>query len=237
MEIVPGVHTIDSLGTGRAYLAVDADRVTLIDTGLQGSAERVLRAVEAAGRKPQDVRQIVITHHHGDHIGSLAELVERTGARGGSASGGGAQVMVHALDAPFVRGERPPPGPSSGGLLKPLLASMSRPAPAAPVDRELADGDEIDALDGMRAVHTPGHTPGSVCFYCPKRRLLFLGDAAANTFGLRPPIGWFTEDMGQAKESIRKLAALDFEAAFFGHGRPIDKEAALRFRRFAEKLR
>jgi glyoxylase-like metal-dependent hydrolase (beta-lactamase superfamily II) len=113
---------------------------------------------------------------------------------------------------------------------------VSPPTPVA-VDRELADGDEIDALDGMRVVHTPGHTPGSICFYCPQRRLLFTGDAAANTFGLRPPIGWYTEDTAQAKESIRKLAALDFEAAFFGHGRPIDKEAALRFRRFAEKLR
>ena len=227
MEIVPGVHTIDSLGMGRAYLAIDADRVTVIDTGLKGSAERVLRAVESAGRKPQDVRQIVITHHHGDHAGSLAALAERTAA----------QVMVHALDAPIVRGERPPPGPSSGGLLKPLLARMAQAAPAARVDREMADGDEIDALDGVRVVHTPGHTPGSICLYCAKRRLLFVGDAAANTFGLRGPVGWFTEDMAQAKESIRKLAALDFEAVFFGHGRPIDREAALRFRRFAEKLR
>jgi len=231
MEIVPGVHTIDSLGTGRAYLAVDADRVTIIDTGLKGSGERILRAVEAAGCKPPGVRQIVITHHHGDHIGGLAELVERAGAK----------VLAHALDAPVVRGERPPPGPTSGGLLKPLVALMSArmvspPAPVA-VDRELADGDEIDALDGMRVVHTPGHTPGSICLYCPKRRLLFTGDAIANTFGLRPPMGWYTEDMAQAKESIRKLAALDFEVAFFGHGRPIDGEAALRFRRLAEKLR
>ena len=227
MEIVPGVHTIDSLGMGRAYLIIDADRVTIVDTGLKGSAEKVLRAVEAAGRKSQDVGQIVITHHHGDHVGSLADLVERTDA----------QVMVHALDAPIVRGDQPPPGPSSGGLLKPLLARMAVRAAVARVDRELTDGDKIDALDGLQVVHTPGHTPGSVSFYCPKRRLLFTGDAAANLFGLRRPIGWFTEDMAQAKESIRKLAALDFEAAFFGHGRPIGKEATLRFRRFAEKLR
>ena len=227
MEIVPGVHTIDSLGMGRAYLIIDADRVTIVDTGLKGSAEKVLRAVEAAGRKSQDVGQIVITHHHGDHVGSLADLVERTDA----------QVMVHALDAPIVRGDQPPPGPSSGGLLKPLLARMAVRAAVARVDRELTDGDKIDALDGLQVVHTPGHTPGSVSFYCPKRRLLFTGDAAANLFGLRRPIGWFTEDMTQAKESIRKLAALDFEAVFFGHGRPIDKQAALRFRRFAEKLR
>jgi glyoxylase-like metal-dependent hydrolase (beta-lactamase superfamily II) len=64
-----------------------------------------------------------------------------------------------------------------------------------------------------------------------------VGDAAANIFGLRPAIGWFTEDTARAKESLRKLAVLDFEAVFFGHGRPIEKEAALRFRRLAEKLR
>jgi glyoxylase-like metal-dependent hydrolase (beta-lactamase superfamily II) len=227
MQIIDGVYSIDSLGMGRAYLAVEADRVTLIDTGLRGSAERVLRAVEAAGHTPESVRQIVITHHHGDHVGSLAELAERTGA----------QVMVHSLDAPVVRHEQPWPGPMSGGLLKPLLRRINRPAPPARVDRELADGDEIDCLDGMRVVHTPGHTSGSVSFYASKRRILFTGDAAANTFGLRPPMGWFTEDLARARESIRKLAELDFEVACFGHGRPLDREASLRFRRFAERLR
>jgi glyoxylase-like metal-dependent hydrolase (beta-lactamase superfamily II) len=227
MQIIEGVHSIDFLGMGRAYLAVEADRVTLIDTGLPGRTERVLRAVEAAGQKAESIRQIVITHHHGDHTGGIAQLVDRTGA----------QVMVHSLDAPVVRGDRPAPGPSSGGLLKPLLRLMDRPGPPARVDRELADGDEIDCLGGMRVVHMPGHTPGSISLYCPRQRLVFTGDAVANIFGLRPPIGWFTEDVVQAKESIRKLADLDFEVACFGHGRPLDKEASLRFRRLAEGLR
>ena len=80
-------------------------------------------------------------------------------------------------------------------------------------------------------------TPGSIALYCPKRRLLFTGDAVANNFGLRGPIGWYTEDMDQAKQSIRKLAALDFESVFFGHGAPIARDAAVRLRRFAAKLR
>lgn len=226
MELAPGVHTIDGLGIGRAYMVVEADRVTLVDTGLRGSADRVLRAVEAAGRKPADVRQIVVTHHHADHVGSLAELAERTGAL----------VLVHSLDAPVVRGDEPAPGPSSGGLLKPLLKRANRPAPPARVDRELADGDEIDCLGGMLVVHTPGHTPGSISLYSRARRLLFCGDAAANTFGLRPPIGWFTEDAAAARDSIRKLAALDVDLALFGHGRPITREAMVRLRRLAEKL-
>ncbi len=70
-----------------------------------------------------------------------------------------------------------------------------------------------------------------------ERRLLFTGDAVANNFGLRPPMGWYTEDMAQAKESIRKLAQLDFEVACFGHGPPLDRDASLAFRRLAERLR
>ncbi|MEX1254056.1 MAG: MBL fold metallo-hydrolase [Dehalococcoidia bacterium] len=232
MEIVAGVHAIENLGVGRAYLYQEADRLTLIDAGLAGRAERILAAIEGIGRRPEDLRQIVITHCHNDHIGSLADLVERTNA----------QVLVHALDAPVVRGEQPPAGPNPRGvwrIVAPLLALFPQRIAATRVDRELADGDEIDLDGGARIVHTPGHTPGSVSIYLPARRLLFAGDAAANAFGLGPPSGpfaLFNDDHAQARESFRKLAQLDFDVACFGHGRPLDRDASLAFRRAAEKL-
>src|SRR3990172_12408668 len=80
MEIVPGVHAIDRLGVGRAYLYQEGDpstslrasRLTLIDTGLAGSAERIFAAIERLGRQPEDLRQIVITHYPPDPTGALA---------------------------------------------------------------------------------------------------------------------------------------------------------------------
>ena len=71
-----------------------------------------------------------------------------------------------------------------------------------------------------------------IAIYLPKRRLLFAGDAAVNAFGLGPPsgpLGLFNEDRAQAKQSFRKLAALDFDVPCFGHGPPLDREASLAF--------
>ena len=233
MEIIPGVHTIDRLGVGRAYLYQEADRLTLIDAGLAGSAVRTYGAIEGIGRRPEDLRQIIVTHYHNDHIGALADVAERTGA----------QVLVHPLDAPVVRGERPAPGPNVTGLWKlltPLLVRGAKPTTPTRVDRELSDGDEVDLDGGARVLHVPGHTMGSIALYLPGRKMLFSGDAAANALGLGPPsgpFGMFNEDREQVKESFRRLAQLDFEVACFGHGKPLDKEASLAFRRAADKLR
>ena len=87
MEIIPGVHTIDSLGVGRAYLYQEADRLTLIDTGLADSADRVFGDVERIGSRAENLRQIVSTDYHPDHIGSLAAVVERSAQTGAPITG------------------------------------------------------------------------------------------------------------------------------------------------------
>lgn len=230
MEIIPGVNgvIVDGLGVGQVYLYQEADRLTLIDTGLVGNGELIVGAIEAIGHRPEDLAQAFITHYHNDHIGSLARVVERTDA----------QVLAHALDAPVIRGERVAEEPVLSGWEKELLDRVTagmEPWPSARVDRELADGDEIDLEGGARVVHVPGHTPGSIALYVPKRRLLFAGDAAASVDG-KPIVGVFNLDSEQARASFRNLADLDFEVACFGHGAPLDKEASLAFRRLAERL-
>ena len=79
MEIVPGVHAINKLSIGRAYLYVESDRLTLIDTGLPKSVGKIFASIEALGRKPEDLQQVIITHYHNDHAGSLADVIDRSG--------------------------------------------------------------------------------------------------------------------------------------------------------------
>ena len=228
-EIVSGVYGIE-MGYVNAFFIVGEDGLTLVDSGLAKKKDTILSAVAGAGRQPQELGHILITHHHVDHIGSLAALKEATGAK----------CYVHPADSPIVRGDEPQPGPNPGSLLGklagPLLSRMSPPAPPADVDVEVADGEELPLAGGIKAVHTPGHTPGHLSFLLPSKNVLFVGDAAANMLRLGLPIGMFTADRDQAKESIGKLAALEFDVACFGHGRVLKGEANLRFRRLAEKL-
>lgn len=228
-EIVSGVYGI-GMGYVNAFFIVGEDGLTLVDSGLAKKKDTILSAVAGAGRQPQELGHILITHHHVDHIGSLAALKEATGAK----------CYVHPADSPIVRGDEPQPGPNPGSLLGklagPLLSRMSPPAPPADVDVEVADGEELPLAGGIKAVHTPGHTPGHLSFLLPSKNVLFVGDAAANMLRLGLPIGMFTADREQAKESIGKLAALEFDVACFGHGRVLKGEANLRFRRLAEKL-
>jgi glyoxylase-like metal-dependent hydrolase (beta-lactamase superfamily II) len=112
---------------------------------------------------------------------------------------------------------------------------MAKADPTA-VDVEVRDGQELPIAGGITAVHTPGHTPGHLSFLLSGKRTLFVGDAAANLFRLAMPIGMFTVDRDQARGSVAKIAALEFDVACFGHGRVLKGEANLKFRRFAEKL-
>jgi glyoxylase-like metal-dependent hydrolase (beta-lactamase superfamily II) len=122
-----------------------------------------------------------------------------------------------------------------GPLLKGLAAN--NPPPVTP-DREINEADELPIAGGLKVIHTPGHTAGSVAFLAPVHGgVLFAGDAAAHMMGrLGKPALIFTEDMDQAKESIRKLAALEFDTACFGHGSVVKGKANVEFRRYVEKM-
>lgn len=228
MEIIPGVHDID-LGLVHAYLYQEADRLTLIDTGLAASTAKIVDAIEGTGRKIGDLKQIIVTHYHPDHTGSLAELVERSGAR----------VLAHTLDAPVVRGdtaEAPPDLSDDERRVQAAIAKNVPPARPCPVDEELADGDLIDFAGGAEVVHVPGHTPGSVAVYVPAKRALFTGDAASRMPDGQVIAGVFNIDREQTRRSFRRLAGLDFEAVFFGHGAPMDKDASAAFRKVAARI-
>lgn len=98
----------------------------------------------------------------------------------------------------------------------------------------VSDGDKVF---GLQIVATPGHTPGHISVLDPVGSLLVAGDAFNNGNGiLSGPNPQFTPDMPTAIESVRKLAALNFETALVGHGEPIEEGASAALAALVETL-
>ncbi|SIO32779.1 Glyoxylase, beta-lactamase superfamily II [Singulisphaera sp. GP187] len=223
--IVPGLWEV-SLGFVNAFVLESPDGLAVIDTGIAGSAGKILQAVKEMGREPTEVRHLLVTHCHSDHAGSVAELKRLTGA----------SVTMHPADAALVRAGKalrplkPTPGLINALVCRLMVASAPTEVEATEVEHEVDDGDILPIAGGLHVVHVPGHCAGQLAFLWPEQGgVLIAADAAANVFGLA--LSPLYEDLAEGQRSLAKLAALEFEAACFGHGKPIKRDAAARFRK------
>jgi glyoxylase-like metal-dependent hydrolase (beta-lactamase superfamily II) len=212
---------------GNVFLLTDRN-LTLVDTGYQGGAGRIISELNRLGYTPSDIANIVITHHHADHVGNLFELKRASRAT----------VFAHPADAPYIDSSLPQPGPARPRWLSRLPAPLHRlwSAQPAAVDIPVTDGDELPILGGARVLHTPGHTPGSICLLLHKERLIIVGDVLNNRFGLGLPSKAFSIDMAQNIRAIKRLAALDLKIVCFGHGSPLTHNASAAILNLARRL-
>jgi glyoxylase-like metal-dependent hydrolase (beta-lactamase superfamily II) len=169
------------------------DEITVIDAGMRGSLRLLHAAIAVLGRSPREIRRFVITHAHPDHLGGAC----------------GAEVLLHPADR--VRALRP----NAGALVRRLTR--------LPATADLAHGDVLPVLGGLRVVHTPGHTPGSVCLHAPAYGLLFCGDALWRDRAgrLHQPNRFWSEDLATARSSVGALERLDVGTILFAHRPPL----------------
>jgi glyoxylase-like metal-dependent hydrolase (beta-lactamase superfamily II) len=219
MEIGRGIRRI---GTGmvNAYLLEEAGAVTIIDAGLPGYWADLPAELAAMGRSLDDVRAVVLTHGHSDHIG-FAERIRRERSVG---------VRVHELDATLARGEVPNPAKGFGPIsIGPLLAFLFYTARKGGLRQQrltevitYGDGATLDLPGAPRVIHLPGHTPGMAALHVASRSALFVGDGLAtlNVVSGRtgPQVAPFTADARQAVESLRRLEGVEADLVLPGHG-------------------
>jgi glyoxylase-like metal-dependent hydrolase (beta-lactamase superfamily II) len=221
-RVIKGVHIVP-MGMANAFLIEDDDGLTLVDAGFPGKEAAVFGAIRELGRSPGQLKHLIFTHGHPDHIGSAAAIVRETGAR----------TYMHPLDIAIAESGGPfrPMKPAPGLLGTVLCRLFFHPdellEPVA-IDHALTAGETLAIAGGIEVIHTPGHCAGQVALLWHRGRMLFAGDVGTNVMGLGDPVGF--ENLEEGRASQRKVAGLSFDAAGFGHGAPIARDASTRFR-------
>ena len=222
MKVAPGIHRLGDRSIVNSYLVEDSGEVTIIDAGVPVFYREIPGELAAMGRTVADVRALVLTHGHTDHIG-FAERLRRDER---------VPVLIHEVDAALARGEVPNPSKGFGPtILGPLLGflwfTVLRGGLRTPKLKEVAtfgDGATLDVPGSPRVILTPGHTPGSAALHVPSLGALFVGDAFATyavTTGARgPQVAPFTADATEAVASLPRLEAVSADLVLPGHGDP-----------------
>ena len=209
LRISEDILQLTRLGLMNCFLVREPDGFTLVDSTLGGFAPQILAAAKEAGAP---IRRILLTHAHGDHVGSMDAVAVATGA---PAAIGRREARLlagdHALDP------MEPHGTLRGSFPK------TKTAPTILLQHGEMQGS-------LRVISTPGHTPGHLAFLDERSGTLLAGDAVCSVGELRvvTDAPWYfpfpklaTWHAPTALTSVERLASLDIRTIVCGHGHPI----------------
>jgi hydroxyacylglutathione hydrolase len=214
------IYTIP-LGFDQAYI-VQGEGVIMIDGGAPKKAKAFIKGIDRTPIKPTDIKLIILTHGHWDHIGSARDIKEITGAK----------IAMHAREKDWLeKSLKPlPPGVTLWGKIFAKIMAVFMPfvhIPATNVDVIL--GDEEFPLNEFgisgKIIFTPGHSPGSVSLLLDTGEA-FVGDLAMNAFPLRlsPGLPIFAEDLHKVRDSWELLLDRGAKTIYPAHGNSFSAE-------------
>ncbi|HPF43578.1 MAG TPA: MBL fold metallo-hydrolase [Syntrophomonadaceae bacterium] len=201
------------LGITNSYLLTGDHGYIMVDTGIRNQQERFLSGLKYHHIKAEQIRLIIITHGHFDHVGSLAAI------KGLCRN---CQVMIHPYEAPRISEPRVaiPPGTNLEGKIISSIGRVSRPIlKFEPVKPEILFKEEITlreyGIEG-KVIHTPGHTAGSLTVLLDDGQAI-VGDLAVN-FTRSRPFPPFAEEPSVIYSSWKRLCEAGATTIYPAHG-------------------
>lgn len=206
-EAIPGLYQAGRLAY--CYLIEDAQSgLILVDTGMPDNVGMIERVLAEKKRSVEEIRHILITHADTDHVGSLGQLVERTGA----------QVYASQQSAEYIQNRTIPEHlPLFVQSVKVLQTRLLENL--ADVDNVVNDNEVLDLAGGIRVIPTPGHTPDHVSYFWEREKVLFAGDLIGHLngeLGVSPDA--VTHDKEALHQSVRRVLRLNPRVICPAHG-------------------
>jgi glyoxylase-like metal-dependent hydrolase (beta-lactamase superfamily II) len=233
-RITDDLYRIEILGFVNVYLIKTADGAAVVDAGIGPDLVPLLRKhLGELGLSLDQLKHILITHCHFDHVGGLRALQDALPT---------VPTYAGARDTLVITGEKPlqyAPRAELRGLDWLMSFGLASQGVPCRVDVQLREGDTLDAvLPSLRVIELSGHSYGQVGFYQANRELLIAGDALANFpfVGLTLPLRAPSVDWPQAKASARKIAALKPKGVVVGHGAAIMHDTAAQLDKLVARL-
>jgi len=213
IKIDENVYQFEGLKAGQSYL-VKENGLTLIDTGFKGDFKKIENQIKELGFKMKDIKTIILTHCHSDHCANVNKIKKYSNAK----------VIAHENEKQYFEKKDKIRYKEVVKKVFWLIMNTFFGVEKININKEVKDGDVIGILGGIRIIHTPGHTPGSMALYHPNKRILFSGDSLNNEKSFEICRGIYNTDDNILLQSVKKYLELNIEKICVGHGKSVLKD-------------
>ncbi|MFX0068470.1 MAG: MBL fold metallo-hydrolase [Promethearchaeota archaeon] len=206
MEVARDLHFVSGVLSDSNVYVLGKEDITLIDVGTGNNLDRLFRAMNSFDLDSKEIKQVIVTHAHIDHIGGLPLISELINP----------SICAPSEETIYIEKA------DDYMILAWIFDSKFEPVK---VDVKLSEGDIIHVEEfSLRVLHTPGHTKGSICLYDEERKILFSGDTVFGGGGFGR-VDLPTGNAEELRKSLFRLTKLEVEYLLPGHMNIVTKGA------------